>query len=252
MNFWDRINTRWTKEELVPWSSFYKTLYLLFPLVVYYLSGDMTEVLLWGVLNWVLRGASESVVTFLSLNQATLRGIIYGIGLVVGVAILRKSAVNEITYEDPDNRIKSISVLNCCILILLSFAAALGLNFLFDITGFNRISPAYEEISSVQFDVSFYAGLLIYGLLSPLSEEIIFRGILYNRMKRIFPLWVSIFVSSLLFGIFHGNLVQGVYGTVMGLLIVWSYEHFHNFLAPLIVHSVANISIFVLGNTLWR
>ncbi|MCR4787320.1 MAG: CPBP family intramembrane metalloprotease [Lachnospiraceae bacterium] len=252
MNFWNRINARWTKEELSPWSSFYKTLYLLFPVVIYYIAGDVIEVVLWALINSVLGHSSENTVAFFATNQATVRGIIYALGLVAGILILSKSAKNEILYEGPDAEIKTMSVLNACILVVVSFCASVGLNYIFDLTGLNRLSESYNEIESAQFGVAFYFGLVIYGIFSPLAEEIIFRGILYNRMKRVFPLYVSMFVSSLLFGIFHGNPVQGIYGTLMGLLIVWSYEHFKNFSAPLIVHSVANVSIFILGNTLWR
>ena len=250
MNFWNRINLRWTKEELSPWSSLYKTLYLLFPVVVYYIAGDVVEIALWAILNGVLK--DEGIVAFFAANQATVRAIIYAIGLVVGILILSKCAKNEILYEGPDAEIKAMSVRDACILVILALCVSVGLNYLFDLTGLNRLSQTYNDINSAQFGVAFYFGLIIYGILSPLAEEIIFRGILYNRMKRIFPLALSMFVSSLLFGVFHGNLVQGIYGTLMGLLIVWSYEHFKNFSAPLIVHSVANVIIFILGNTLWR
>ena len=250
MNFWNRINNRWTKEELAPWSSLYKTLYLLFPVVIYYIAGDAVEILIWALLNNVLK--NDAAISFFTANQATVRAVIYALGLVAGILILQRSARNEILYEGPDEPIKAISVRDACILVVISLCASIGLNYVFDLTGLNKLSNSFNEINSAQFGVAFYFGLIIYGIFSPLAEEIIFRGILYNRMKRIFPLTLSMFVSSLLFGVFHGNLVQGIYGTLMGLLIVWSYEHFKNFSAPLIVHSVANVSVFILGNTLWK
>ncbi len=252
MNFWNRINTRWTREELTPWSSFYKTLYLLFPVILYGIVGDTSEIALWALLNEILRVTGGSIKSFFEANQDTVRGVIYCIGLLLCMLILKRSIKSEILYESEKEPIKELTVINACLLILISLFASVGLNLLLNITGINRLSPTYDAVNKAQFGVSFYAGLIIYGMISPFAEEVIFRGILYNRMKRVFPLWMAIFVSSLLFGIIHGNLVQGIYGTVMGLLMAWAYEHFRNFAAPLIVHCVANVTIFVLGNTLWR
>ena len=221
-------------------------------MILYGIVGDTSEIVLWAVLNEILRGAGDSLRSFFEVNQDTVRGVIYCIGLLLCMLILKRSIKSEILYESPEEPIKELTVINACMLMLISFVASVGLNLLFDFTGINKISLTYEAVNRAQFGVSFYAGLIIYGMISPFAEEVIFRGILYNRMKRVFPLWMAIFVSSLLFGIIHGNLVQGIYGTVMGLLMAWSYEHFRNFAAPLIVHCVANVSIFVLGNTLWK
>ncbi len=73
-----------------------------------------------------------------------------------------------------------------------------------------------------------------------------FRGILYNRMKRCFNDKIALVVSSLLFGIYHGNLVQAVYGTILGLLIAYFYERYKSFAAPVLFHGVANISVFAM------
>lgn len=71
---------------------------------------------------------------------------------------------------------------------------------------------------------------------------------LFNRMKRCFSYGIALVISSLLFGCYHGNLVQAVYGALLGLLIAYVYEHFQSFAAPVVFHSIANISVFVMTN----
>jgi membrane protease YdiL (CAAX protease family) len=65
-------------------------------------------------------------------------------------------------------------------------------------------------------------------------------------MKRVFPIKISVVISSLLFGVFHADLVQGVYGFLMGLLIAGIYEMSGNFLYPLILHITANTAVYVI------
>jgi len=59
-------------------------------------------------------------------------------------------------------------------------------------------------------------------------------------------------ISALLFGVFHGNIVQGIYGTLMGLLIAYVYEKYDNFIAPVIIHVAANFSVYILTYLVWK
>ena len=71
-------------------------------------------------------------------------------------------------------------------------------------------------------------------------------------MKRCFNYRIALIVSSRLFGLYHGNVVQAVYGTILGIVIAWSYELFGDFAAPVLFHAVANISVYSItyGNRL--
>lgn len=76
-----------------------------------------------------------------------------------------------------------------------------------------------------------------------------FRGIVYNELKRGYKLPLAMVVSALLFGLYHMNLIQGGYGFIMGLLMVYLYEYFGSFLWPVLVHMLANSLAYVLGYT---
>ncbi len=129
----------------------------------------------------------------------------------------------------------------------LAFTSALGINILFSVTGITKISDAYSRTAENQAMIPFGIGVTVFGLISPLAEEVLFRGIIYNRMKKHYPLPLAILLSSFLFAIYHQNIVQGVYAMIMGLLIVFAYYRYNAFLAPVLFHSIANISIYVLS-----
>ena len=128
----------------------------------------------------------------------------------------------------------------------MAFLSAIGINILFDQFGITQSSESFQQVHDLQYGVQFAAGLILYGLVSPVAEEAVFRGLIYNRMKRCFSDRIAWGVSSLLFGCYHGNLVQAVYGIILGLLIAWLYERYESFAAPVLFHSVANISVYVM------
>lgn len=229
----------------------FRVAYLLIPLAIYYLAEDVTEVILMALLNVGLGRASQDFIENATRYGATIRSIIYGIGLICAVAILMPMGKNEIIGEEGEVKSK-INLTNVFTLIVIGIIASVGLNYIFNITGIVSMSSSYEAVHEAQYSVSFIAGILIYGICSPIAEELLFRAIIYNRLKRIFPYIASVIISALMFGVFHGNIVQGIYGTLMGLLLAWSYEKYKNYLAPVIIHMTANISVYIFSTLIWK
>ncbi len=129
---------------------------------------------------------------------------------------------------------------------VLGVASAFGLNALLGALMRGVIGVGkYATVKQIQYSVPLGLGLVLYGIVSPFVEEIVFRGILYNRIKRFYGVVKAVFASALLFGAFHGNLPQFVYGTCMGALMAVCYERTGCFYAPLVFHAAANVAVFL-------
>ncbi|MDE7224630.1 MAG: HAD hydrolase-like protein [Acetatifactor sp.] len=152
----------------------------------------------------------------------------------------KRMALSHLRRERPKNYI---------IAVLAAVCAVLGLNLLFDLAGIINSSASYQAVAQSQFSASLTVGLVCYGIVTPLAEELIFRGIVYNELKTSYKLSMAMLVSSLLFGLYHMNPVQGIYGFIMGMLIVYLYEYFGSFLWPVLVHVLANSIAYVLRYT---
>lgn len=152
----------------------------------------------------------------------------------------KRMALSHLRRERPRNYIIALLV-SCC--------AVLGLNLLFDLTGIIDNSAAYQAVAAGQLSASLAVGLICYGIISPLAEELVFRGIVYNELKRSYRLPLAMLISALLFGLYHMNPVQGGYGFIMGLLLAYLYEYFGSFLWPVLVHMLANSLAYILSNT---
>ena len=93
-------------------------------------------------------------------------------------------------------------------MVVLAAALAAGLNGFLSLIELYRYSPTFQEVSQMQFDTPLWLGILSFGILAPLGEEFVFRGVVYGRLKKVSNVPVAVVVSALLFGLFHGNLVQ--------------------------------------------
>lgn len=134
---------------------------------------------------------------------------------------------------------------------LLGFAvsAALFLNLFIARLGLTGLSEAYKETADIQYSVPLVLGLVNYGILQPLEEELVFRGLVYGRMRKFFPSRLSIPVSALVFGAYHGNIVQLLYAFFMGCILAWAFEKYKSLKAPFILHAVVNVVVYLLSNT---
>lgn len=134
------------------------------------------------------------------------------------------------------------------LLFILGMAAALCFNILFALLQITGSSEQYTEVAQKQFALPLWAGILVYGIIAPLAEEMVFRGIVYNRLDRLFGRMIAIIGSALLFGVYHGNIVQALYGFILGLLIAVLYERYGSFVVPVLIHGAANICVYIVSS----
>jgi membrane protease YdiL (CAAX protease family) len=76
------------------------------------------------------------------------------------------------------------------------------------------------------------------------SEELFFRGIILNRLRRHYPRRTALGVSSLLFGLIHLNPWQALLATVSGLFFGWIYMEFKTIWLCMFFHGYNNILAF--------
>lgn len=127
--------------------------------------------------------------------------------------------------------------------------AVLGLNLLFDLTGFISKSDAYQAVVKEQYAGALPVVLICYGIITPIAEELLFRGVIYGHMRRFLSITTAIMLSSFLFGLYHMNLIQGTYGLLIGCLMAWSYEYFGSFKLPVLIHIASNVLGSLLSYT---
>ncbi len=103
-----------------------------------------------------------------------------------------------------------------------------------------------EEILSYVSEISIGEMFFFVGLLAPVCEEIVFRGILYTGFRKNGTPMQAILWTAVLFGLFHMNLNQMVYAMVLGFAFGLLREATGNIWAGIIGHiSLNSYSVFL-------
>lgn len=115
--------------------------------------------------------------------------------------------------------------------------------------GIVSLLPMSEKIeklfaSMVQFNLPSY---LTIGIMAPLLEEFIFRGIVLKRFLQRYDPWKAIVLSSVLFGLAHLNPWQFIAAFLMGMAIGWIYYKTQSVWPGIFVHFVNNTFSFYVA-----
>jgi membrane protease YdiL (CAAX protease family) len=133
--------------------------------------------------------------------------------------------------------------------------AVLGVALQIGISGIlsliSSINPSwfdsYSDVMNILGEGNTLISFLFIGLIAPVSEEFVFRGVILKKFNRIMPFVAANVMQALLFGIFHFNLIQGIYGFVIGLFLGLIYKKTKSILGAIILHMVVNLSGILLG-----
>lgn len=82
-------------------------------------------------------------------------------------------------------------------------------------------------------------------VLAPIVEEPLFRGILYQSCRDAGHRWAGLVLTSLIFGVVHGNLPTLLPLSLFGAYQCWLYERTGNLLVCILTHAGFN-AVFVL------
>ena len=94
--------------------------------------------------------------------------------------------------------------------------------------------------------ISIPMAIMTTGIIGPIYEEILFRYLLYNRLKRSYKYKKALLITTIIFALTHLNPIKILYAFILGLTFNYIYEKENNILAPILIHTSANImSIFL-------
>lgn len=152
---------------------------------------------------------------------------------------------------------KGVSFWGLLGVMFLLEGAALALNGL-SLIGLSYISPGFVENAlnanfatevSVCSQSGAVACLAFYGieaaLIAPLLEEVIFRGVLFQRLSFKWGLARGLMLTGLIFGILHVETAVSTF--LISIVLTLFYIKYRNLVIPIIIHSLHNLMLFLLS-----
>jgi membrane protease YdiL (CAAX protease family) len=100
-------------------------------------------------------------------------------------------------------------------------------------------TQSYAEASSSVEQTGVLA-VLATAIVAPVVEEVVFRGLIFTRLRAVCPGWVAVVVSAAIFGACHGELIWFCYAFVLGLIFALMTEKTGSILPGMVMHLVFN------------
>lgn len=133
-------------------------------------------------------------------------------------------------------------------LLMIGCVAAAGvlLNLLFTRLGLLS-DPSFQQANQSLTDGSLWVKILCTAVLTPLLEEILYRGIVFDALLPVTGTAWAVLLSSLLFGGMHFNMVQFVYAFLIAILLSIFYRKSGKLSVPILGHGLTNLLVIFLA-----
>jgi membrane protease YdiL (CAAX protease family) len=209
-----------------------------------------------------------------AFGGAELNGVYMTGGLLFLAVFLLPGEWRNRKSQETKTKKKNLPWFNWLLAVVLAVFAALLGNELITLLKPVIASDHSKEALESLFSVTFLTGVITYGIIAPVTEEVLFRFLIADRIRMMLQhrkrmevrnrkkeqdsllyrktgfsneIWQAAFVSALLFGIYHGNLEQGIYAFLMGILLAIVYNLFHHISAAVMFHMTANLTAYLLA-----
>ncbi|BCC08560.1 MULTISPECIES: CPBP family intramembrane glutamic endopeptidase [Bacillus cereus group] len=122
---------------------------------------------------------------------------------------------------------------------------ALSQYLMLHVFSFESAAEQKEQLGSLglQNSIQSIIYVLSVAIITPVKEEILFRGILYRFLEKKYNFLVSIIISSFIFGILHGGLL--ITATIMGMVFAMLYKKTQSIIPSIILHIVWNLLVSI-------
>jgi len=109
--------------------------------------------------------------------------------------------------------------------LVLIFGVQMLLSFVNGLISLSGYDPSSVQSHLLGSDMSTVAGVIIIVLVAPFLEEWIFRGAILRQLAP-YGANFAIITQATLFGLWHGNLYQGIFAFLLGLILGYVALHF--------------------------
>lgn len=230
-----------------------KILKIIYPPVLYYFISMAVQVMVCFIFVWLdikTTAIGEAGVTksmsFLDnvnniMNEYSV--LMNTISASVGLAIFLFIYIRDIKNDNRISLSKELTGMkpfNGAVCYAIGATFGTGISMIITLLPLDNILGSYEDSSKLLMNSNFFVLFITLGIIVPFTEELIYRGIVYNRIKKYLNTSAALSLSAAMFGLFHFNLMQGIYAAILGLVLAVLYEKYHSLTASLLVHMAVN------------
>lgn len=148
-------------------------------------------------------------------------------------------------------RWSQIPLKNTVIMAIILIGGAIGLNYLYatyiipDIKLQDQLRQLFESIPKTPVNIT--ALFVTVAILAPLTEELLFRGLLQKSLSHRLPQYGAIILSALIFAAIHFDLYAFPVLFVMGAVFGYIYYRTGSLRVTILLHMINNAAALLIN-----
>ena len=168
--------------------------------------------------------------------------------LSFGISFLIYNKVAKVSFRAVNLKFK-VGWKKILIAVFVALVALFGLQFFVGFVdqllaklGYNLASTSLPNDTFGWFILN----VVLLAVLPAIFEELLFRGVILQGLRKNFSDWLAILLSAVMFTLMHGSLQQFVYPLILGLILGWIVVRGGSLILSIIVHFVSNFTVVLL------
>lgn len=190
-------------------------------------------------------GFTQYVTENMNTNVILLFSIFITFGIILIVMTAKRKSAKEFFAINPVN--KKLIPLFILLGISINLVMAGLINLMVKIPSLETTMQEYVNKSVVLVQDNMVLDILVLVIFVPILEEIIFRVLPLNKMiPRVSPV-IAVILTSIAFGISHGQIIWVIYTSLFGVLLAELFLKYKSSISNIIVHSMFNLTSLILA-----
>ncbi|MBE6053350.1 MAG: CPBP family intramembrane metalloprotease [Clostridium sartagoforme] len=189
-------------------------------------------------------GFNYDVDSFIGFNLSLTNIFILISSILTILALILIYKIRKKNYKE-ELQIKKTTNFNIVYAIILGISCWLFnagvLSLISEVGLFTDEFLNMEQILAPLSSGSVIMSIITIGIIAPFAEEFLFRGVIYNTLSKKISIKWTIIIQAILFGIYHGNIIQGSYATLLGLVFGYVTYKTRSLWPAVIIHMVNNL-----------
>lgn len=195
---------------------------------------NIVQVIFFGIIGVV----NQELLSAPWINYAAIAISFYLIGFPVFYLMIKNLP------EEEKRESKTLGVFEVIKVCFMSYSIVYIVNFLTNLLMMMIAAIKGSEVTNPLINMlegsNWIWSLIFAGILSPIIEEMMFRGVMLNKLRR-YGDKVAIITTAILFGLFHANFSQFFYAVALGMIFAYIALKTGTIKYSIILHIVVNI-----------
>jgi len=170
--------------------------------------------------------------------------VLSGIGSIILFYFMYRRSSR--TFIVPEHSHSSGMVWIILLMLALNYFLTSGIGAVQDLLGTDLPISAFGEHEESADGISIWLLLFSICILAPIAEELCFRGVAFNYLRRTLKFWPANFIQAAVFGLVHIIPIQVGYTFLAGLLFGWIYNRTGRLSTVIVAHIAFNSAVIPL------